>query len=201
MDYDLAKNIPYPPPDPNDVNFTIKLRLQGVTKKPASVKYMMARIGIVNDEMDEPLYLLMPFEVDEDGIWWAKTTYKAKYLPVTIGPDYKYIMLIKGQKHVQKKICSNPPGEAEAGAYNCEIANITFRYGMNHFDLYGITLLNGDLNQDGVVNAVDIAQVRNNINAKDSFILMLSDVNLDGAINMLDEASIMASLRIRTDQK
>ena len=141
----------------------------------------------------------MPFFVDSFGVWWSYWSFYKDEFPLDL--NKKYTLLIKGPKHSQKKICDNFMQESEVGAYSCDIGKIILNPDTNHLDLYGITQLAGDINQDGIINAVDIALVRNNFNTKDINLLLFLDLNLDGTVNSIDDAMVISALKVRSDQK
>lgn len=70
----------------------------------------------------------------------------------------------------------------------------------NNLDFTGITFLVGDINQNGLVDAVDIATVKNNLGKKDIETLKKADLNRDGVVNTQDFSLILFALTTRTDE-
>ena len=182
------------------INFKVKARYQGISRKPASgVEWLVARVGFDNPDLENPLFIHMPFFVDSFGVWWSYWSFYKDEFPLDL--NKKYTLLIKGPKHSQKKICDNFMQESEPGAYSCDEGKIILNSDTNHLDLYGITQLAGDINQDGIINAIDIALVRNNFNTQDINKLLFLDLNIDGTVNAIDDAMVVTALKVRADQK
>jgi len=135
--------------------------------------------------------------VTTDGITWHNGI-----IPFNVPPGSGYHILIKGPKHIQKKICEEKPQETYPGSYHCLEGKITLKEGVNNFDFSGIYLLVGDLpDQDGIVNSYDVSLIRNNLNKADADSLRVADLNLDGIVNSQDYSLIIAALSIRTDEE
>jgi hypothetical protein len=129
------------------------------------------------------------FRSDDGGIWTGTTN-------VTLPLQQRYKILIKGPKHLQKKICDPNPTENSPGNYKCgynqgvEITNSNMS-----FNFSNIFLLAGDLpNQDGLVDSYDVSLVRNNLNKSTSEILIKADLDYDGIVTARDYSLIIYSL-------
>lgn len=145
---------------------------------------------------DQRLEQTGEFTVDDNGIWNGQVTF------TNITPGNGYKVLVKGPKHIQKKICDMKPDEAESGFYRCSEGKITLTSGENNFDFSGIRLPVGDLpDQDGVIDAYDISFLRNSLNKKDDEILAIGDLNLDGIVDTQDYALLLASLTVKYDEE
>ena len=172
------------------------LRLQGVTKKPTKRSAIKARIGLGDGALKEPIYKTVEFTVDDKGLWRGSVEFD---VPQMGG----YKLLVKGEQHLQKKVCVDKPTEDYPGAYSCDKGKITIKGGTQIFDLSNIIMLVGDFNpQDGLNNAYDQALVRNAIGkCDDSDTVKLVDVNYDGCVNAIDHSLMIAALSIRYDEK
>ncbi len=107
-----------------------------------------------------------------------------------------YQMLVKGDKQMQKRICSDSPTEGEVGDYNCEGSNINLTEGRNMVDASGITLMSGDLGvQDGVIDSADLAAVRQRIGSRTSEDLAVADINHDKIVDTQDFSLVMYSIK------
>ncbi len=183
------------PAGSGNATLNFKVKFQGITSKPENIPNLRVRIFI-------PSLLVDPFFVDfvanNDGTWSG-----SKNLTVIPG---SYGIAIKGPKHLQKKICTNKPTESETGKYICPAGLlssdrlVTLTTGNNDLDFTGITLLAGDLNQDGVINSTDLTIVRNNIGKNDLEARGAADINLDGVVNGQDFSLMIFSLSNRYDE-
>ena len=107
-----------------------------------------------------------------------------------------YQMLVKGDKQMQKRICSDAPNESEVGDYNCEGSNINLTEGSNLIDASGITLMSGDLGaQDGVIDSADLAAVRQRIGSRKAEDLAVADINHDKIVDTQDFSLVMYSIK------
>jgi len=176
-----------------NTTLNLKLKFQGITKKPDD-KYNTLKVkvkavcGSVSGEGSGD------FKADDSGVWSGAVSFN---LSSTANKCYLYL---KGQKHLQRKICDIAPSETEAGTYRCSDAAISLS-GQNSLDFSKIILLSGDLNQDGIVKADDIALIKNNLGKTDEAVLKQVDVNLDGRIDTQDYSLVIAALSVRTDEQ
>ena len=114
------------------------------------------------------------------------------------------MLLIKGPKHIQKKICDDVPTETFGGTYRCRInsSKISIPSQTVNLDFSNIVFLVGDLpEQDGVVDSYDISFIRNNLNSSDPKVIATGDLNMDGVIDTQDYSLLIAALSIRYDEE
>ncbi len=177
-----------------NVDVKLKLRLQGITKKPSKKDSMQVRIGIGDGGLESPVYKTVEFKSDANGHFIGAANFN-----VPSRKDYK--ILIKCQHCLQRKVCDKDAKETEAGTYSCDKGKVELKNGENSFDLTGIVQLACDVptgspaKQDGVCNSADFAQVRNNLGKSDEEALKRGDLNFDGIVNAVD-FSLMSASRI-----
>jgi hypothetical protein len=174
-----------------NVDVKLKLRMQGITKKPSKRDTMQVRIGVGDGGLAEPVYKTVEFKSDENGHFSGIASFN-----VPSRKDYK--LLVKCEHCLQRKICDKDAKEAEAASYSCDKGKIELKNGQNSFDLSGIVQLACDIpagKQDGVCNSADFALVRNLLGKTDEDSLRKADLNFDGIVNALD-FSIMTASRI-----
>ncbi|MDP1615341.1 MAG: dockerin type I domain-containing protein, partial [Methylococcales bacterium] len=197
-----------PTPTPSDIPVTgntvldLKLKFQGIGSKPDdSRNFMNVKFTLSGADLSTPLVKSGTFRSDANGVWTGKVGFD-----LTSPANKKYILYIKGPKHVQKKICDNAPSESSGGTYRCGTANMTLALGDNNkFDLSKVLLLSGDIYgpdkvQDGIVNSVDISYVKNNLRKTDASVLAVCDINLDGKCDTQDYSLIISALSIKNDE-
>jgi len=179
------------------VSLNLKLKFQGILRKPADdLNKISVKVTIVKNNNKQTLSNII-FTANDSGIWTSNTSIVFNKIP----PDTGYYILVKGSKHIQKKICDNNPTETYPGTYHCNQGKITLKPGNNNLDFSKIILLAGDLpEQDGIVNSYDISLVRNNLGKTNTSVLSLADINLDGIVDTQDYSLIIAALSIRTDE-
>lgn len=171
---------------------TMKLKLQGIQSEPAHKTIKVKVTAVSGTGVTFPVLV----DFTPDGALWSSTV---DFPGAVRGPNF-YI-LVKGGKHVQKKVCDEEPTEQSVGIYSCQGANITIEDGKD-FDFSGITLMAGDLpTQDGIVDSYDLSLVRNNLNKTDEDILSVADVNLNGRVDAQDYSLIIQTLSIRPDDQ
>jgi len=194
-------NTPTPTETPTQpavsLSLNLKLKFQGILAKPSNgLNKIGVTVTVAKDNNKETLNNII-FTANESGIW----TSNAPMLFSQIPPGTGYYILVKGGKHLQKKICDNNPSESYPGTYHCDQGKITLSPGDNTLDFSKIVLLAGDLpQQDGIVNSYDTSLVRNNLGKTDTHAISLADINLDGVVDTQDYSLIIAALSIRTDE-
>lgn len=193
---------PTPTTPPGNTTLNLKIKFQGITQKPQDQYNSLAvKVTAVSSSGSKTVasgnFSARDIDANKKGIWEGTVSFN-----LAAG---SYRLLVKGPKHIQKKICHPNPTEPPGGpgTYTCgDTAQINISNGVNNLDLSGIYLLVGDLpNQDGVVNSYDLALVRNNLGKTDAEALRLADLNLDGRVNTQDYSLIMAALAIRADEE
>ncbi|NMB84304.1 hypothetical protein GYA28_03365 [Candidatus Roizmanbacteria bacterium] len=193
---------PSPTPMPTcsssgSVVLSLKLKFQGISKKPASAKTIRVNLQALSNQGAKATGC-GDLTSNDNGLWTGNVylDIKDQYLNDT------YRLFIKGFRHIQKKICENAPVETLSGSYRCDEGKITLKKGQNAFDFSGITLLVGDLpEQDGVVNSYDTSLVTNNLGKKDDQSLWKADLNMDGVVDTQDYSLIIAALSVRFDEE
>ncbi len=179
---------------PGNVSVNYRVRLQGITNQPKNSSPIQIQFKLVegNKVIDTKQ---VSFSPQADGAYVANTSYS------NISPSKKYSLLVKGPKHIQKRICTNSPSENVSGTYKCKDSEITFKTGDNTLDFTNIVLLSGDLPlQNGIVDAVDIAYIRNNIGKSDADIVARADLNFDGVVDTQDYTLIINALAFKYDE-
>jgi Zn-dependent metalloprotease len=189
---------PTPTPTPTiGIQINLKLKFQGIVNVPKyDLNKMKVKVTIHNEDYSVNQILSGNF-MTTNGITWYNGI-----ISFNIPPGLDYTILIKGPKHIQKKICDEKPFESYPGTYHCLAGNINLKPGLNGLDFSSIYQLVGDLpEQDGIVNSYDVSLVRNNLNKGDSDSVRIADLNLDGVVNTQDYSLIIAALAIRTDEE
>ncbi len=178
------------------VTLNLKLKFQGVTKQPvAGASPISVRLKVGNSIGAATDYKTVAFTADASGIW----TGSADFTGVSTTGNTIYV---KGPKHNQKKLCDSSPTEATPGSYSCSTGKIALQAGANTLDFTGVYQLVGDLpTQDGIVNSVDLALIRNNLGKSDPATLVFCDLNLDGSCDTQDYSAIISALSIRSDEQ
>ncbi len=177
-------------------SLNLKLKFQGITKKPANSSALTVKVTIAADGSSQTATSNGTFTPDNNGVYSGNVSFSS------IPSASKYYLLIKGPKHIQKKVCVATPTELTAGTYHCGAGAITLTPDNNSIDASGITLLSGDLPpQDGVVDSYDISLVRNNLGSQDPKVLSSADINLDEIVDSQDFSLIISSLNIKYDEE
>jgi hypothetical protein len=197
-------------PSGGSVSLNLKLKFQGVMKEPSNTnqRTMKVRIKVAGGNLSSPVSVGADFTLtnnrnsNTDALIWEGTV----NLPAQVTPGQKYYLLIKGPKHIQKKICDNTPSETTDGSYRCQgERTITFSSGQNNLDFSKIYLLAGDLPvngaQDGVVDSLDTSYIRNNLGKIDPTIVSIADLNLDGKVDTQDWSMVLYALSVKTDEE
>ncbi len=182
------------PGQSEDFRINLILSFQGIVGKPQTdkmqVNITLAGPGVQNQEKTAE------FIVAETGKWTGNITFSG------IDQASNYAILVKGEKHVQKKVCDVEPSETSPGTYRCSLGKIALQPGTVNLDFSRIKLLVGDIpDQDGIIDAYDISFIRNNIGKSDPNILAIGDLNLDGRVDTQDYSLLIASLSVKYDEE
>lgn len=179
------------------VTLNLSLRFQGILQKPEDqFNKMTVKVTIAGGELPNPVTQTGQFIADDQGVFRGAVSFEG------IKPGRGYRILVKGDKHMQKKVCQAQPSEYYPGGYHCSEGLITIVKGQNYLDFSNIALLVGDLpEQDGIVNSYDTSLVRNLIGATDPDSLGRADLNLDGMVNAQDYSLVIAALSVRYDEE
>jgi len=178
----------------SDIKVNLRLKLQGVTTQPRNSSPIQVQVKLLEGtkliKTDQ-----VTFSPQGDGVYVGDVAYKS------INTKSKYAFQIKGPKHLQKRICTKDPSEQLGGTYNCDSAEVTFVAGDNTMDFAKIILLSGDTPlQNGLIDAVDITFIRNNVGSTDTEVLARADLNYDTIVDTQDYALIMAALSFKYDE-
>jgi len=178
-----------------DINTNLRLKFQGITTQPRNSSPISVQIKLVEGTKVPGSYETVSFTPQGDGAYVANHVFK------NVNLSAKHSILVKGPKHLQKKICDNSPNEALSGYYRCDTSAITFKEGDNTLDLTHAILLSGDIPvQNNVVDAADIIYVRNNIGRSDAEVLTRADLNMDNIVDTQDYSLIIAALAFKYDE-
>jgi hypothetical protein len=181
------------------VSLALKLKLQGITKKPANSNPISVQVKLGGGSLNgETAPQTTQFTVDDNGVWTGKVSF------LLVSPGSGYRVYVKGPKHIQKKVCVVTPTETDPGTYHCADGAITLKAGDNSFDFSGITQMAGDLpqtgtQQNGIIDSYDTTFIRTNLGATDSSKTAIGDLNLDNIIDTQDMSMIYKSLSIKYD--
>jgi len=197
-------------PPGGSVSLNLKLKFQGVMREPsnANQRTMKVRIKVTGGNLSSPVSVDADFTLtnnrnsDTDALIWEGSV----NLPNQVIAGQNYYLLIKGPKHIQKKICDKDPSETTGGSYRCQGGRtITFSSGQNNLDFSKIYLLAGDLPvngaQDGVVDSLDTSYIRNNLGKTDPTAVSIADLNLDGRVDTQDWSMVLYALSVKTDEE
>lgn len=181
------------------VQLNMKLKFQGIGKKPADAyNDMKVKVTVQYSNNDSGGSQTGDFTSDANGVWSGSVNFNTLDLTRAVR------ILVKGPKHIQKKICDTKPTETSPGTYTCG-NSMTLVSGANALDFSGIILLAGDLPvggaQDGVVNSTDTSFIRNNLGSTDPSALAVGDINLDGKIDTQDWSLIIGALSVKADEQ
>ncbi|PIY72125.1 hypothetical protein COY87_02600 [Candidatus Roizmanbacteria bacterium CG_4_10_14_0_8_um_filter_33_9] len=180
------------------LSFNMKLKFQGITKKPVNVANRMV-VKITFLTSDFTLETTPEFSSDDNGIWNSQFT-----VTIPTQKDLLYKILIKGPRHLQRKICVENPQDTVAGRYLCSGDGFRLQVS-NTFDFSNIYQYAGDVPpQSGFLDSTDIAlTVYGDIGKKDSDSLYYSDMNMDGFVDSQDYSLLFSNLSagIREDEK
>lgn len=182
----------------NSMTLNLRLKFQGIASIPrAPYNTMPVRISLKDGSLAHPVSQVGTFTAGDGGVWAGTVNF-----PGATSPATNYSVLIKGPKHSQRKICVNViTPEREIGTYNCLTPAVSLQLGNNSLDYTGVTLLAGDLDQDGVVRSSDISRILTNLGSTDPAILGVADVNLDGVINTQDFSIVADALSVKVDEE
>jgi hypothetical protein len=191
------------------VSLNLKLKFQGIMQPPAgsNQRTMPVKIKVGGGNLTQPITVSANFSFttnrnsDTDPYIWQGSV----NLPSSVTPGNNYYLLVKGPKHIQKRICTNSPSETSPGSYRCFSGQIQLQSGVNNLDFSKVYLLAGDMpvsgGQDGVVDSLDTSYIRNNLGKTDSGVLAIADLNLDGKVDTQDWSLVIAALSVRADEE
>ncbi|MBI1863009.1 hypothetical protein HYS00_02735 [Candidatus Microgenomates bacterium] len=176
---------------PVSMTLNVKLRLQGIQKKPNVASADIFQFRLIGPS-EVPLY--GSFTPDSEGAYTGTLNATA--------PPGNYYILVKGPRHIQKKICVSQPTETKPGTYHCSAGQIALKAGTNTLDFSQIALLVGDLPmQDGVVDSYDFSYIRQTLGSTNASELAVGDLNRDGIIDTQDVSLILQALAVKYDEE
>lgn len=199
----VYQNLPTQGPNPTlaeggDTSIMFKLKFQGITSRPSQIPDTYPVKITLSSETGKKYDGLVNFTVTDGGVWTGT-------LQLNGFESGRYKVFIKGPQHIQKKVCDPTPTESSPGTYRCRAQSwLTINKGSSTQDFSGIIMLTGDLpipDQDGVVNALDISYIRNNIGNPNEEEVRKCDVNLDGVCDTQDYSLVIAALAVRYDEE
>jgi len=178
-----------------EVQLDIRLRLQGIVGKPvAAGSGISMKLSLISEDKSNSYEQDVLFQPSDSGVLTGTMTLKSAYT----GTHYK--LLIKGPKHLQKRICEVRPSEAVGGTYRCTNGNIELKKGSNQIELENIVILAGDIpEQDSVINAQDIVFIRQSLGSKNENDIRRGDLNYDGIVDSQDYGMILNALSFKYD--
>lgn len=184
-----------------NIQLTLNLKFQGISGKPANNADIPVNVRLANgpNHIGPTGNNIVLFHYTQNGIYQGTASFN-----VPAGAGYR--VLLKGAKHVQKKICDPTPSESQPGIYSCTTDGaITLQDGTNTLDFTGVYMLTGDLNlpgsgQDGVVDSSDISFIRQHLGSTAKADLDVADLNQDGVINQIDMGLVLSALSIKVDE-
>ncbi|MEI6327458.1 MAG: glycine-rich domain-containing protein [Candidatus Roizmanbacteria bacterium] len=180
--------------DPNKVSVRMKIRPQGVIK--GRLPYTKLKVAVSAGGLPTNNNLIDPVSNEfisiGDGVFEGIVTFDPRY----IKPGKGYKLVVKGSKHLAKRICEPEPNKSKSkpdNAYVCSKDNMgifDFRNGLNGpYDFTKVYLPAGDLfitRQDGVIDSTDLTYIRKNLGTQDPELLRIGDLNMDGQIDTQD---------------
>ncbi len=162
---------------------TVDLNIVNVTKKvyQSQISTSMTPVtGEINKSGDQ-IFLVSNLVLDNN----FKNTDSFNYIQV------------KNQAYLSARMCFNNQSDKVSSSSTC---NLPLTNGAT-YDFSNYSLLPGDLNQDGIVNAFDFSIVKYNINpSANSSCGQQTDLNYDGIINSFDIAYLKQSLLQTSDE-
>lgn len=188
-----------------NANLNIRVKFNGIgVNIPPNTDTVRARVQIFTNQMNAPVEQEVDFKVygqEANGIRLFQAQVPFENIPLAGG----YSIFIKGDHHIQKRICENNPTEVLDGRYRCLEGNITINAGVNDFDFTKIYQLAGDLplsgEQSGFVDSLDITFLRANLGSNDQQDTVVGDMNLDGIVDTQDYSLGLYSLSFKYDEE
>lgn len=192
-------NVPYPSATPTQtippVTIKMRLRLQGMYSKPTR-NPKTAQIFLVwvrNADRENPIYKWVTATYDQIGSWFISDTWN-------LVPGDGYKVWVKGEKHLQRKICDGKPSDQESGFYHCfdETGQIVIRPGENYLDFSNVIMFAGDIpfkgEGDGVLDAFDLSYIATHFGDTATDI---GDLNFDGITDSQDFGIAVNAIRVQ----
>lgn len=187
----IPSTIPEPP---GNATINYRIKLQGISTQPKTTKTLDIKVGLYkSNALIESKTIT--FSAQADGAWVADTQYS------NIIPANDYYVVVKGPKHLQKRVCDNNPRETVDGTYRCKDGKISLKSGVNTLDFSNIFMLAGDTPlQNGVIDSVDITFIRNNRGGESPDVVARGDLNYDGRVDSQDYVIVINALSFKYDE-
>jgi|GEM_PF-6019767 len=174
---------------------TFKVRFQGIVGLPAHASTLQTKVTISSDKGGAK-NISVPFIPQADGTWIGKAELK------DISNLETFAFTLKGPKHLAKVFCEADPTETTGGTYRCTGEKIVLKDGENVFDFSKVIILAGDIpTQNGIIDAVDIVYIRQNLGNTGADTRARGDLNLDGIVDTQDYALVLAALGFKYDEE
>ncbi len=196
--------------DPNKVSIRMKIRPQSVIK--GRLPYTKLKVSLAAGGLPTDNNLIDPVSNEfisiGDGMFEGVITFDPRY----IKPGKGYKLVVKGSKHLAKRICEPEPNKEKTkpdNAYVCPKDNagvFEFENGLNGpYDFTKVYLPAGDLfidgHQDGVVDSTDFTFLRKFLGSQDPELLRYGDINMDGQIDSQDYLITISNLVNNIDEE
>lgn len=176
-------------------SLTLKVRLQGVKNVAPASKQISIEVVFINQQTHNQYIYNVPVSYDGSAYWRGN-------IPITVPPGDSYIALVKAPLHLQKKVCDL----VTHSAYKCPDAHtFTISQSENILDLTSSSLVAGDvrgsqLSQDGVIDAFDIAFIKNQIGQTSAEVVSRADLNFDGIVDSQDYSLALSAVGHKGDE-
>gem|GEM_PF-6002066 len=163
----------------DDSTLTVKLKMQGTQTNSRPKQIAKLQIYNRNSLVQENTDLQMSKQSDNN--------YQATLLLEKINSDVQYGIFIKPDKAIGKVAC-NTTGSA------CITPQLSLKQGDNQLDLTASLFLNGDIGNDGKINASDASLLIKYLGRNDQEAINAADLNSDGIVDAQDFALLIYSL-------
>lgn len=157
-----------------NIQLRVRLKFQGVFKKPQKITTQAdVKISLQGKLLDEVKEKIISLAVNDQAIWEGLVSFSN----IPLVSEKNYQIKIKVPKHLEIKT-----------------QDLLLTEGENELDLTNDYVLAGDINDDNLINAYDLAFIRNNLNSKDFKIINRGDLNFDQNLNAVDFSLALQSL-------
>lgn len=191
---------------PYDAVVSMKIRFQGVITQPPVRNPVPVKVRLVSQTKSgyDSGYATLNFLSQPDGTWTASVRFTGIYSSVG------YALLVKGPRHLQRKVCDNAPADSSIYGtrntfYHCGTGSLSLKEGDNTVDMSKILLLAGDLpekgDQNGLIDAYDTSYIRQHIQSQAPADLEIGDLNYDGVIDSQDFSLVLTSIVTKYDEE
>lgn len=202
---DYPNDIPDRILDLTKANLKIKVRLQGIRNQTFSSQYRKAKFAVALGGGGMPNnteFVYSDFHYLGNGVFGGVATFNANQ----VKPNYNYKLIVKGPKHLSRRLCTpNPSGGAQYYCPESAGAITLMGAGIQSFDFASVTLSPGDLpidgQQDGLVDSSDLAYLRERLGRKDADSVRVADLNFDGIVDSQDYSLIVNNLINNEDER